>query len=189
MSPKSTIPVIRPSSSTSALSMVRSRVDALGPQRRPARDDHRLEPVEDARRRQPAGPGRGCRAASTGSSGRAGCPRASSAGPSGGRSRAAPGARRAVISPQSPIAASLRASGSLRPWPGRTSYRRTKCDAVGRLDRTVPVGRGAVAAPGLRRERSAAGRRGGSGRPGARAGRPAPPCRGSRDPRRRSRSS
>ena len=48
MSPKSTIPVIRPSSSTSALSVVRSRVDDLRAQRRPDRRDDVVESVEHA---------------------------------------------------------------------------------------------------------------------------------------------
>ncbi len=145
MSPKSTMPVIRPSSSTSALSMVKSvwttcarRVDQSGA----TTVSKRSRTAATAARRS------GSRMSASIARVREACWMSHSIvrWAFGWKKPRRARARRAVISPQSAMAASDRSVGSPRPRPGRTSYSANEVARI-RADARhgAPIGCGAVA--------------------------------------------
>ena len=156
----------------------------LGPQRRPARRDDRVEPVEDAlhgaRRSRSTDGGDHRRAPAT----RAARPTASSAARRVDEASAAPGRAGRSSRPRRRARGRSRAG---RSASGRASRRTGEPSGRRRRERRRP-GRGT---PDRRRVAPAPSPRQGSataapGRPGRCAGRPAPPCRAWPGPRPRS---
>ena len=187
MSPKSTIPLMRPASSTRALSVVRSVWTACA--RSPGHAGHHdgLEAVEHALheralRRRRGSPARARRV-------RAGVLDVPEHRPQQRAGRQNPRSARpsrAVVSPQATSAASDRSRGSLRLAAGQEVVARARGGSRRRRSTGARPRRRAVV--GRAEHAPRAPPAAGPGPPAGRAGRPRPPCRGSPGPRPRSRA-